>query len=57
VRPGKVAGSLVISDEVPFWLKRGMRYFSVDSDPFLRIELQHPISRTFRSRDQGQFGT
>jgi hypothetical protein len=57
VRAGKVAGTLVTSDELPFWLKRGMRYFYVHSDPFLRIGLQHPISRTFRSCDQGQFGT
>jgi 2-keto-3-deoxy-L-rhamnonate aldolase RhmA len=34
---GKVAGTLATSDELPFWLERGVRYFYVHSDPFLRI--------------------
>jgi 4-hydroxy-2-oxoheptanedioate aldolase len=36
---GKVAGTLVTSDELPFWLERGVRYFYLDSDPFLRVGL------------------
>ena len=36
---GKIAGTLVTSDELPFWLERGVRYFYVHSDPFLRIGL------------------
>lgn len=36
---GKTAGTLVTSDELPFWLERGVRYFYVHSDPFLRIGL------------------
>jgi 2-keto-3-deoxy-L-rhamnonate aldolase RhmA len=36
---GKVAGTLVTSDELPFWLERGVRYFYVHSDPFLRVGL------------------
>jgi 2-keto-3-deoxy-L-rhamnonate aldolase RhmA len=34
---GKVAGTLVTSDELPSWLERGVRYFYVHSDPFLRV--------------------
>jgi hypothetical protein len=34
---GKVAGTLVTADELPHWLNRGVRYFYVHSDPFLRI--------------------
>jgi 4-hydroxy-2-oxoheptanedioate aldolase len=36
---GKVAGTLVTSDELPFWLERGVRYFYIHSDPFLRLGL------------------
>jgi 4-hydroxy-2-oxoheptanedioate aldolase len=36
---GKVAGTLVTSDELPFWLERGVRYFYIHSDPFLRVGL------------------
>jgi hypothetical protein len=36
---GKVAGTLVTSDELPFWLERGVRYFYLHSDPFLRVGL------------------
>ena len=36
---GTVAGTLVTSDELPFWLERGVRYFYVHSDPFLRVGL------------------
>ena len=36
---GKVAGTLVTSDELPFWLERGVKYFYVHSDPFLRVGL------------------
>ena len=36
---GKVAGTLVTSDELPFWLERGVRYFYVHSDRVLRIGL------------------
>ena len=36
---GKIAGTLVTADELPHWLNRGVRYFYVHSDPFLRIGL------------------
>jgi 2-keto-3-deoxy-L-rhamnonate aldolase RhmA len=36
---GKVAGTLVTSDELPFWLERGVKYIYIHSDPFLRIGL------------------
>jgi len=36
---GKVAGTLVTSDELPSWLEHGVRYFYVHSDPFLRVGL------------------
>jgi 4-hydroxy-2-oxoheptanedioate aldolase len=36
---GKVAGTLVTSDELPFWLERGVLYFYIHSDPFLRVGL------------------
>jgi hypothetical protein len=35
----KIAGTHVTSDELPFWLERGVRYFCVYSDPFLRAGL------------------
>jgi hypothetical protein len=34
---GKVAGTLVTSDELPAWFKHGVRYFYIHSDPFLRV--------------------
>jgi 4-hydroxy-2-oxoheptanedioate aldolase len=36
---GKVAGTLVTSDELPSWLEHGVRYFYIHSDPFLRVGL------------------
>jgi 4-hydroxy-2-oxoheptanedioate aldolase len=36
---GKVAGTLVTSDELPSWFERGVRYFYIHSDPFLRVGL------------------
>jgi hypothetical protein len=37
--PGKVAGTLVTSVVLPFWLERDVRYFYVHSDPFVRLGL------------------
>jgi 4-hydroxy-2-oxoheptanedioate aldolase len=34
---GKIAGTLVTADEMPYWLEKGVQYFYVHSDPFLRI--------------------
>ncbi|WNJ88347.1 HpcH/HpaI aldolase family protein [Bosea sp. 685] len=34
---GKVAGTLATADELPFWRDKGVQYFYVHSDPFLRI--------------------
>jgi 4-hydroxy-2-oxoheptanedioate aldolase len=34
---GRVAGTLVTLDEMPYWKERGVRYFYVHSDPFLRL--------------------
>ena len=36
---GKIAGTLVTSDELPSWFECGVRYFYVHSDPFLRVGL------------------
>jgi 4-hydroxy-2-oxoheptanedioate aldolase len=36
---GKIAGTLVTSDELPSLLEQGVRYFYVHSDPFLRVGL------------------
>ncbi|MDE2573824.1 MAG: hypothetical protein KGL55_00785 [Rhodospirillales bacterium] len=36
---GKIAGTLVTLDELPYWREKGVRYFYVHSDPFLRIGL------------------
>jgi 2-keto-3-deoxy-L-rhamnonate aldolase RhmA len=36
---GKVAGTLVTSDELPSLLQQGVRYFYIHSDPFLRVGL------------------
>jgi len=33
---GKIAGILATLDEIPFWQTRGVRYFYIHSDPFLR---------------------
>lgn len=35
----KVAGTLVTSDELPSWLEKGVLYFYIHSDPFLRVGL------------------
>ncbi len=34
---GKIAGTLVTSDELPSLLEQGVRYFYIHSDPFLRV--------------------
>lgn len=36
---GKVAGTLVTSDELPSLHEQGVRYFYIHSDPFLRVGL------------------
>lgn len=36
---GKIAGTLVTLDELPFWLESGVQYFYIHSDPFLRLGL------------------
>lgn len=33
---GKVAGTLVTADELPHWLAKGVQFFYIHSDPFLR---------------------
>jgi 4-hydroxy-2-oxoheptanedioate aldolase len=33
---GRVAGTLATADELPHWLERGVRFFYLHSDPFLR---------------------
>jgi 2-keto-3-deoxy-L-rhamnonate aldolase RhmA len=37
---GKVAGTLVTTDELPFWRSRGVQFFYMHSDPFLRLGLR-----------------
>ncbi|MBN7804560.1 2,4-dihydroxyhept-2-ene-1,7-dioic acid aldolase [Agrobacterium rosae] len=34
---GKIAGTLATSDELPHWLEKGVQFFYMHSDPFLRI--------------------
>ncbi len=36
---GKIAGTLVTADELPYWLKKGVQFFYIHSDPFLRLGL------------------
>jgi 2-keto-3-deoxy-L-rhamnonate aldolase RhmA len=36
---GKTAGTLVTADELPHWLEKGVRFFYIHSDPFLRLGL------------------
>jgi len=42
---GKVAGKLVTADELPYWLEKGVQFFYIHSDPFLRLGL-NGIKRT-----------
>ena len=35
-RAGKIAGTLATADELPHWLERGVQYFYIHTDPFLR---------------------
>ncbi|MET0428358.1 MAG: aldolase/citrate lyase family protein [Microvirga sp.] len=34
---GKIAGTLATADEMPGWLEKGVQFFYVHSDPFLRL--------------------
>ena len=36
---GKIAGTLVTADELPCWRKKGVQFFYIHSDPFLRLGL------------------
>ena len=36
---GKIAGTLVTSDELPYWREKGVQFFYIHSDPFLRLGL------------------
>src|SRR5712692_1704206 len=42
---GKVAGTLVTADELPYWLEKEVQFFYVHSDPFLRLGL-HGIKKS-----------
>lgn len=33
---GRIAGTLVTAEELPHWLERGVQYFYIHTDPFLR---------------------
>lgn len=33
---GKIAGTLVTAEELPHWLEKGVQFFYIHSDPFLR---------------------
>lgn len=33
---GKIAGTLATADELPHWLEKGVQFFYIHSDPFLR---------------------
>ncbi|WP_320199537.1 HpcH/HpaI aldolase family protein [Agrobacterium sp. rho-13.3] len=34
---GKIAGTLATADELPHWLEKGVQFFYMHSDPFLRL--------------------
>jgi 2-keto-3-deoxy-L-rhamnonate aldolase RhmA len=36
---GKISGTLVTVDDLPYWLEKGVQFFYIHSDPFLRIGL------------------
>jgi 2-keto-3-deoxy-L-rhamnonate aldolase RhmA len=36
---GKIAGTLVTADELPYWLEKEVQFFYVHSDPFQRLGL------------------
>lgn len=38
-RAGKIAGTLATLEEMPLWRERGVQFFYVHSDPFLRLGL------------------
>src|SRR6266404_8252361 len=42
---GRIAGTLVTADELPYWLEKGLQFFHIHSDPFLRLGL-NGIKRT-----------
>ncbi len=33
---GRVAGTLATADELPHWLEKGVQFFYIHTDPFLR---------------------
>lgn len=35
-KAGKIAGTLVTADELPHWLSKGVQFFYIHTDPFLR---------------------
>ena len=45
-RRGKVAGTLVTADELPYWLEKGVQFFYVHSGPSLRLGL-NGIKKSF----------
>jgi 4-hydroxy-2-oxoheptanedioate aldolase len=42
---GRIAGTPVTVDELPYWLEWGVQFFYIHSDPFLRLGL-NGIKRT-----------
>jgi 2-keto-3-deoxy-L-rhamnonate aldolase RhmA len=46
---GKIAGTLVTAGEAAFWLDKGVQYFYIHSDPFLRAGLDG-IRKTLAAR-------
>ena len=45
---GKIAGTLVTTEELPSWQSRGVQFFYMHSDPFLRIGMQQVGARLDR---------
>jgi 2-keto-3-deoxy-L-rhamnonate aldolase RhmA len=45
---GKVAGTLVTTEELPLWQSRGVQFFYMHSDPFLRIGMKQVGERLGR---------
>lgn len=37
---GKIAGTLVTADELPYWREKGVQFFYVHTDPFLRLGIE-----------------
>ncbi len=49
---GKIAGTLATLDEIPHWRAKGVQFFYIHSDPFLRAGIAE-IKNTLACEGQG----